>query len=98
MRFKYWIIKATNTNTDTEYVILIALPRQQWFRERDLESLGNSRETLISIFIIWVEILAQGLLNVGQASYPFEATCDELTFLTPNDDYSGRTAPLTSKC
>jgi len=44
----------------------------------DLEGLGNSRETRISIFIIWVEILAQGLLNVGQASYPFEATFDEL--------------------
>jgi len=76
MRFECWIIKATNT--DTEYVILIAFPRQQWFRERDIESLGNSRETLISMFILWLEILAQGLLNVGQAFYLFGATFDEL--------------------
>ena len=33
---------------------------------------------LISIFIIWVEILIQDLPNLGQASYPFEATFDEL--------------------
>jgi hypothetical protein len=32
VRFECWIIKATNT--DAEYVILIAFPRQKWFRER----------------------------------------------------------------
>jgi hypothetical protein len=32
MRFACWITKATDTHT--EYVILIALPRQQWLRER----------------------------------------------------------------
>ena len=31
MRFACWIIKATDTHV--EYVILIALLRQQWFRE-----------------------------------------------------------------
>ena len=31
----------------------------------DYEGLSNSRETLIGIFIIWVEILAQGLLKCG---------------------------------
>jgi hypothetical protein len=32
MRFACWITKATDTHS--EYVILIALPRQQWLRER----------------------------------------------------------------
>ena len=32
MRLACWITKATNTHS--EYVILIALPRHQWFRER----------------------------------------------------------------
>jgi len=32
MHFACWVIKATNTHS--EYVILIALPRQQWLRER----------------------------------------------------------------
>jgi hypothetical protein len=32
MRFACWITKATNTRS--EYVILVAFPRQQWLRER----------------------------------------------------------------
>jgi hypothetical protein len=32
MRSAYWIPKATDTNS--EYVILIALPLQQWLHER----------------------------------------------------------------
>jgi len=32
MRSSRWITKATNT--PSEYVILIAFPRQQWLRER----------------------------------------------------------------
>jgi hypothetical protein len=32
MRFARWIAKATGTHT--EYVILNAFPRQQWFHER----------------------------------------------------------------
>jgi hypothetical protein len=32
MRFACWITKATDTHS--EYVILIAFPRQQWLRER----------------------------------------------------------------
>jgi hypothetical protein len=32
MRFTCWITKATDTHS--EYVILIAFPRQQWLRER----------------------------------------------------------------
>jgi hypothetical protein len=32
MRFACWITKATDTHS--EYVILIAFPRQKWFRER----------------------------------------------------------------
>ena len=31
MRIACWIPKATNTHS--EYVVLIAFPRQQWFRE-----------------------------------------------------------------
>ena len=34
MRFACWITKATDTHTHTEYLILIAFPRQQWLRER----------------------------------------------------------------
>jgi len=34
MRISYWITKATDTNS--EYVILIALPRQQPLRKRSL--------------------------------------------------------------
>jgi hypothetical protein len=32
MRFACWITKAANTHS--EYVILTALPQQQWLRER----------------------------------------------------------------
>jgi hypothetical protein len=32
MRFAWWVTKATDTHS--EYVILIAFPRQQWLRER----------------------------------------------------------------
>jgi hypothetical protein len=32
MRFACWITKAADTSS--EYVILIAFPRQQWLRER----------------------------------------------------------------
>jgi hypothetical protein len=32
MRFACWITKATDTHS--EYVTLIAFPRQQWLRER----------------------------------------------------------------
>jgi hypothetical protein len=32
MRFACWITKATDTHS--EYVIVIAFPRQQWLRER----------------------------------------------------------------
>ena len=34
MHFTWWITKATDTHS--EYVILIAFPRQQWLRERAL--------------------------------------------------------------
>jgi hypothetical protein len=34
MRFECWITKATDTHS--EYVILIAFPRQQWLREKAL--------------------------------------------------------------
>jgi hypothetical protein len=33
MRIAYWITMATNSHS--EYVILIAFPRQQWLRERN---------------------------------------------------------------
>jgi hypothetical protein len=32
MRFAYWITKATDTHS--EYVISLAIPRQQWLHER----------------------------------------------------------------
>ena len=34
MCFTWWITKATDTHS--EFVILIAFPRQQWFRKRSL--------------------------------------------------------------
>jgi hypothetical protein len=34
MRIACWIPKATNTHTHSQYVILIALPLQQWLQER----------------------------------------------------------------
>ena len=34
MRIGCWIPKATETHTHSEYVIIIAFPRQQWLRER----------------------------------------------------------------
>jgi hypothetical protein len=53
MRFACWITKATDTHS--EYVILIAFPRQQWLRERasmlmiirTLRVLPNSSEIAI---------------------------------------------------
>jgi hypothetical protein len=33
MRFGCWMTKATNTHS--EYVVIIAFPRQQWLHERD---------------------------------------------------------------
>jgi hypothetical protein len=36
MRIACWIPKATNTNTNTDYIILIALPLQEWLHERAL--------------------------------------------------------------
>jgi hypothetical protein len=33
MRFACWITEATHTHTHWEYVILIAFPRQKWFRK-----------------------------------------------------------------
>jgi hypothetical protein len=35
MRFACWTTKATDTHS--EYIILIAFPRQQWLRERALK-------------------------------------------------------------
>jgi hypothetical protein len=34
VRFECWITKATDTHVAYEYVIIIAFPRQQLFRER----------------------------------------------------------------
>jgi hypothetical protein len=38
MRIACWITKATDTHALSEFVILIAFPRQQWLRERALLS------------------------------------------------------------
>ena len=46
MRTVRWITKATDTRS--EYVILIALPRQQWLRERVL----ISRYTYIACLVM----------------------------------------------
>jgi hypothetical protein len=45
MRFACWIIRATNTHS--EYVILIAFPLQQWFRE--LASMLRSSAHCLSV-------------------------------------------------
>jgi hypothetical protein len=50
MRFSWWITKATDTHS--EYVILIALPRPQWLRERTL----MLRYTYIYSLVIQKEI------------------------------------------
>ena len=44
MRIAYWIPTATNTHS--EYVILLALPLQQWFRER-----ASLRHTYIACLV-----------------------------------------------
>jgi len=38
------------------------------------------------------------LAPAGIEPATFRFVAQHLNFLTPNDDYSGRTAPLTSKC
>jgi hypothetical protein len=47
MRFACWITKATDTHS--EYVVLIAFPRQQWLRERP----SVLRYTLLSTANRW---------------------------------------------
>jgi hypothetical protein len=59
MRFAWWITKATDTHS--QYVILIAFPRQQWLRERA----SMLRYPYIASFILY---LNPGVLTVTAQS------------------------------
>jgi hypothetical protein len=50
MRIACWIPKATNTQS--EYVILIAFPPQQWLRERASLLRHTTLALLLAIFMI----------------------------------------------
>jgi hypothetical protein len=56
MRFACWITKATDTHS--EYVILIAFPRQQWLREL------SSMLHCLSCYLCYKEIRANYLVVV----------------------------------
>jgi hypothetical protein len=58
MRTAFWITKATNTQS--EYVILIAFPQQQWLRERT-SMLGY---TYIACLVVYASYIRLILLNV----------------------------------
>jgi len=66
MRFACWITKATHTHTHSEYVILIALPLQQWLHER----LSMLRYTCsVSLVLIFIIILGSGGVVVKALRY-----------------------------
>jgi hypothetical protein len=54
MRFAYWVTKATDTHP--EYIILTAVSRQQWLRER---------ATMLLLYVHYVFCLIQDLLGGG---------------------------------
>jgi len=55
MRFANWITKATNTHS--EYVLLIAFPRQKWLRERQSVLRCTYVACLVEPFIFVVFLL-----------------------------------------
>jgi hypothetical protein len=57
MRFARWITKTTNTHTDTEYVILIAFPRQQWLHERTSMLRLTYIACFVSIYLTFVFLM-----------------------------------------
>jgi hypothetical protein len=59
MRFACWITKATGTHS--EYVILIAFPRQQWLRERASMSRYMYMDCLCLIYVSLYRILVDGM-------------------------------------
>ena len=79
-----WTRKATNTHS--EYVILIAFPLQQWSYERPL-----SVTSYVHIPVL-LGVKPGDTLSDHKAS-----NSKYFNSSTPNDHYSGRTAPLTSK-
>ena len=61
MRIACWLTKATDTHT--EYVILIAFPRQQWLYERDL---------LLGYMYIACLVLDAQLLTINILPYTYD--------------------------
>jgi hypothetical protein len=57
MRFACWISKATDTHS--EYVIRIAVPRQQWLRER-----ASTFTCIRTLPVMLVNVLLHGMLSV----------------------------------
>jgi hypothetical protein len=53
MRLVCWITKATNTHS--EYVIVIAFPLQQWFRERDSVSHYTYTGFRASLRVVYIQ-------------------------------------------
>jgi len=58
MRIACWITKATNTHT--QYVILIALPLQQWLHERT----SVSRDIYIACLVCYPENLRPCMMAI----------------------------------
>jgi len=57
MRFMYWVTKATDKHSD--YVILIAFPRQQWLDE----SASMFRHTYFASLVYALQIVTECLLS-----------------------------------
>jgi hypothetical protein len=88
MRFACWIPKATDTHS--EYVMLIAFPRQQWLRERASvlrHSAFLSCDRLFFLFFVLLDInsrlsmLAMLAISVSQETHPRIYLCTSHTHL-----------------
>ena len=62
MRIACWITKATDTHS--EYVILIAFPRQQWLRERTLPVLLSDE-----IYILLIRAFSTTALSIMKLAF-----------------------------
>ena len=60
MRIACWISKATNTQS--EYVILIAFPLEQWSFER-----ASILRCTYIVYIVWIRLLTMFILWAGVA-------------------------------
>ena len=55
MRITCWITEATHTHS--EYVILIAIPQQQWMHERASVLRYSALPVLLVVFLVWLPYL-----------------------------------------